>query len=70
MFYFMLNDEILCSISEIKSISITDITHTVSDIGMPELPFHLQLFNMADTMCLNRTFTQIRLHVNKYEDTT
>ena len=29
----------------------------------------LQLFNMADTLCLNRTFTQIRPRVNRYEDT-
>ena len=39
--YFMLNDKILCSFNEIKSISLTDITHTVSDIGMPELLFYL-----------------------------
>ena len=40
-FYFMLNDEILCFIIEIKSISLTDITHTVSDTGTPELIFYL-----------------------------
>ena len=37
--YFMLIDEILIFISEIESVSVTDITHSVTDIGLSDY-FH------------------------------
>ena len=36
IFYFMLIDEILIFISEIESVSVTDITHSVTDIGLSD----------------------------------
>ena len=55
--YFILNYEILCTISEIQSISTT----TESDIGMPELLFYK--FNNSDLLSLSAIVPETYKHI-------